>query len=89
MHKNFLQHKLKLKLGFREKDTKLILDTVLQTIKEIVDKENELKLKGFGTFKKVCVKKTIRRNPKTGEKIQVPARVKIKFVSSLIKEEEW
>lgn len=50
--------------------------TVLQ---KTLKKNNQVALKGFGTFKKVERKARMGVNPKTGEKVKIPAKSQAKF----------
>jgi len=55
------------------------VDAVFDTIIQTLGRGEEVAISGFGTFR--VVKRAARegRNPKTGEKIQIPASVKPKF----------
>lgn len=70
---------------FSEKigNTKVYAETVtkqlFESLKEYLEKEEEVKITDFGTFK---IKETPARNgvnPATGEKIQIPAKKKVVF----------
>lgn len=55
------------------------VDAVFDTIQRTMSRGEDVTITGFGTFR--VVKRAARegRNPKTGEKIQIPASVKPKF----------
>ncbi len=55
------------------------VDAVFDTIVKTMGRGEEVAITGFGTFR--VMKRAARegRNPKTGEKIQIPASVKPKF----------
>jgi len=60
----------------------MMLDTTFETISGSLKKGKEVKLVGFGTWKKVKRKARPGRNPQTGKKLTIPARNVIKFSSS-------
>lgn len=59
-----------------------IVDTVWDSIKGSLKKEEDVAISGFGTFKVKRTKARTGRNPKTGETIQIPAKKKIAFRAS-------
>lgn len=56
------------------KDAETALDTVISTIMAAIDKGETVKLSVFGTFSSKKQDACIRRNPRTGERINVPAK---------------
>jgi DNA-binding protein HU-beta len=56
-----------------------VVEAVFDTIVETMKKGEEVAVSGFGTFR--VAKRAARegRNPKTGEKIHIPASTKPKF----------
>lgn len=65
-----------------KRDSKIVLDAVVESIKIVLMETNKVSLSGFGTFSIVNRKARIARNPKTGEKINVPAKCVLKFKPS-------
>lgn len=67
------------KTAIAKKDAAEALSTVLEEITNTLAKGGEVVLTGFGSFK--VGKRAARegRNPKTGEKIQIPAMKTPKF----------
>ena len=61
------------KAGFTNKDAAIAYDAFVDTITECLKNGEKVQLVGFGTFevKKVDAKTGI--NPKTGEKVDIPA----------------
>ena len=62
-----------------KKDATIALETIIDTITKSLKKREDVTLTGFGTF---TVKKRAARqgvNPKTGEKISIPAMTVPKF----------
>jgi len=63
----------------------VIAEVVNATIEAMVDAlriDGKLTLKGFGTFSVVQRKAFTARNPRTGEKVKVPASKRVKFTAS-------
>lgn len=61
--------------GILRKDTAIIVDSFLETVKDSLIKGNHIELRGFGTFNLKTRKPRNGRNPKTGETVPVPERV--------------
>ena len=64
------------------KSTKLIINTMLNTIidPDTYNNDPSVILTGFGTFKIINVPACTRRNPSTGGTVECPEKNKIKFV---------
>lgn len=62
------------KSGLTQKDVKTALDATLAVVSDTLAQGDEVVLVGFGTFSVREQKARTARNPKTGEKIQVPAK---------------
>ena len=60
-------------------DAEMVLNTALDTIKKSVKKGEDVTLIGFGSFTKSKRKARTGINPKTGEKIKIPAKTVCKF----------
>jgi DNA-binding protein HU-beta len=69
------------KLELPSDTTEEVVREVLDTIVAHLGTGGEVRLSGFGTFK--TVKRAARegRNPRTGEKIQVPEQMVVRFVA--------
>ena len=65
--------------GVSKKDTKAVVDALLETVKESVKADAEIRLIGFGTFKKAHRNARTGRNPATGATIKIPAKKKVAF----------
>jgi DNA-binding protein HU-beta len=57
----------------------LMLDKTFDAIENSLKKGQEVRLVGFGTWKKARRKSRPGRNPQTGQKLTIPARNVIKF----------
>lgn len=70
------------KLGLSKKETANIVEVVLETIKDSLEKGQKIKIAGFGNF--IVRQKTARkgRNPKTGDEIEISRRKVVTFKPS-------
>ena len=67
------------KAGKSAKETTDLVNAMLDTVRESLEAGDDVRLVGFGAF---SVRSTAARtgvNPQTREKIQVPARQRVKF----------
>lgn len=65
--------------GLSKTDSGKAVDGVIEAITKSLKKEKEVRLVGFGTFAVTHRKATEGRNPRTGEKIKIPASKQPKF----------
>ena len=72
-----------LKAGISKKDTKSVIDSFAEIVKSSVGSDNEIRLIGFGTFKKVHRNERQGRNPQTGDVVTISASDKLGFKSSV------
>tara|TARA_B100001093_G_C26559095_1_gene897857 strand:+ start:490 stop:783 length:294 start_codon:yes stop_codon:yes gene_type:complete len=68
--------------NFLKKDLEKFTDIILKEIKETLKRGERVELRGFGIFSSKTQKARISRNPKTGEKINTPAKKTIHFKMS-------
>ena len=61
------------------KDTEATLDALIDTITQVLAKNEKLTLVGFGSFEVSKRAARTGRNPKTGEEIKIPASITPKF----------
>ena len=66
-----------------KKDAKAVIDALLSTVADEVKKDAEIRLIGFGTFKKAKRAARKGRNPQTGEEIEIAASESLSFKSSV------
>ncbi len=71
--------------GLTKVETEQLLNILLDTIKDALQKDEKVTLVGFGTFQTYTKKPTTGINPKTKEKINIPAKkvAKLKFSDSI------
>ena len=60
--------------NFLIRDLEKVVEIILKEIKETLKRGEGVELRNFGTFRVNIQKASIRRNPKTGEKISVPKK---------------
>ena len=65
--------------NFYKKDLEKFSEIILKEIKETLKRGERVELRGFGVFSTNVQKASIRRNPKSGEKVHVPQKRTIKW----------
>jgi integration host factor subunit beta len=60
------------------KESETIVETIFESIIEALQKGDKIEIRGFGSFRTRQRRGRVGRNPKTGEKVEVPAK-KIPF----------
>ena len=68
--------------NFLIRDLDKVVEIILKEIKETLKRGEGVELRNFGTFRVNIQKASIRRNPKTSEKISVPKKRTIKWKMS-------
>ena len=68
--------------NFLQKDLSKFIDIILNEIKRSLRRGDGLELRNFGTFRVRTQKASIRRNPKSGEKVAVPEKKVISWKMS-------
>ncbi len=68
--------------NFLNRDLSKLIDIILNEIKNSLKRNEGVELRGFGTFRTNIQKESIRRNPKTGVKVNVPKKRTIKWKMS-------
>ena len=81
--KSVLVDKVAEAAGVSKKDTKAVVDALLDTVKDSVSADAEIRLIGFGTFKKAHRNARTGRNPQTGAEIQIAPSDSLAFKSSV------
>ncbi|MCF7889744.1 HU family DNA-binding protein [Candidatus Bipolaricaulota bacterium] len=79
MNKGEFVDELSEKTGFTKKDSKKALDSMLEIITGALEEGDYVMFTGFGKFEPRARKATTRLNPRTGDEIEVPAKVVPKF----------
>ena len=68
--------------NFLTRDLNKIIDIIIKEIKESLNRGEGCEFRSFGSFRTNIQRASIRRNPKTGEKINVPKKRTIKWKMS-------
>ncbi|WP_440920569.1 HU family DNA-binding protein [Candidatus Pelagibacter sp.] len=68
--------------NFLTRDLNKVVDIILKEIKETLNRDERVEIRNFGTFRVNIQKASIRRNPKTGAKVNVPRKKTIKWKMS-------
>ena len=84
--KEYLAETINQKLGLPKSESLKLVASLFDTIAENLEKENIVKIPGFGTFKVRSKNSRIGRNPKTGVEAKITARKVVTYhVSDKIK----
>ena len=68
--------------NFLIRDLNKVIEIILSEIKNSLKRGDGVELRGFGNFRTNNQKESIRRNPKTGTKVNVPKKKTIKWKMS-------
>ena len=68
--------------NFLKKDLEKFFNIILNEIKQALNKNERVELRGFGAWSIHVQKARISRNPKTGTKVQTPEKKTIHFKMS-------
>ncbi|MBE0425379.1 MAG: integration host factor subunit beta [Nitrospirae bacterium] len=80
MTKSVLIEKVTERIGsLTRKQTEIVVETVFESIKEALIRGEKIEIRGFGNFKPKQRRARRARNPKTGEKVDVPAKRVLHF----------
>ena len=84
MNKTELKNAVAEDTGITKKEAGIMLNSVIECIKDGLAGDGKVPLVGFGTFSLAARKARTARNPKTGEAVDVPAKTVPKFKPSAI-----
>lgn len=79
MNKTDLVNEIAAKAGLNKADAKKALDACLESIEQALVNDDKVQLIGFGTFSVTEREARTGINPRTKEKIQIPATKVVKF----------
>lgn len=68
--------------GLTKRDVGVVVDLLLETISQALADRERIEIRGFGSFKVKTKRARIARNPRTGERVQVPEKVVPYFKAS-------
>ena len=70
--------------GFSKKESAEIVETVFDTMKEVLARGEKIKISGFGNFVVREKRSRMGRNPQTGESMEISARRVLTFRPSQV-----
>ncbi|MBF0623290.1 MAG: integration host factor subunit alpha [Magnetococcales bacterium] len=76
------------KIGLSKKESAAIVESVFEIIREQLEKGEAVKISGFGNFTTRNKRPRQGRNPKTGEEVEISARIVVTFKPSQILREK-
>ena len=82
MTKADLVEAIALGTGLSKKDTGVVVDLILANIGQALCDGDKVELRGFGSFKVKERRSRKARNPRTGESVEVPAKIVPYFKAS-------
>lgn len=94
MTKAVLVEKVATKINLTKKQTEVIVNTLFQSITDSLGEGDKVELRGFGSFRVRHRDARVGRNPKSGEKVEVPPK-KVPFFKAgkelreLVDEKDW
>lgn len=74
MTKADLVEKIASQADLSKKDSEVVVNTVFRSIVDALANGDKVELRGFGSFRTRKRKPRIGRNPKTGDKVDVPEK---------------
>ncbi len=60
--------------GLGRRDAEVVVETVFDNIVQALQADDKIEIRGFGSFHTRLRQGRVGRNPKTGEKVQVPPK---------------
>lgn len=65
--------------GLTLKQTEIVVETVFESIREALSKNEKIEIRGFGNFRLKERQPRKARNPKTGDSVEVPGKKAVRF----------
>ena len=88
MTKTQIVNEICLNSGLKKKEVSNIIDSFLDKIKESIDKDEQVEIRGFGTFYKALKKARKVHSPIAGRVLEVPEKTILAFRGSKETERE-
>lgn len=82
MNRSDLVNEIAAKAGLNKANAKAALDACLESIAQALANDDKVALLGFGTFSVQEKEARVGINPRTKEKIEIPARKVVRFKPS-------
>src|SRR6266852_3372192 len=61
-------------IGMTRKDSEIIVETIFDSVVKSLRSGDKIEIRGFGSFRTRQRKPRVGRNPKTGARVEVPAK---------------
>lgn len=74
MTKADLVEKIAAQVTLSKKDSEIVVNTVFRSIVDALANEDKVELRGFGSFRTRKRRSRVGRNPKTGDRVDVPEK---------------
>jgi integration host factor subunit beta len=74
MTKADLVEKIAVQVELSKKDSEIVVNTVFRSIIDALASGDKVELRGFGSFRTRDRRARIGRNPKTGDRVEVPEK---------------
>ncbi len=84
MTKADIVEKVYQKIGFSKKEASELVELVFNSLKEVLQRGDKVKISGFGNFVVRGKNERVGRNPQTGEQIKISARRVLTFRPSQV-----
>lgn len=81
MHKQELIKAIAADAGVTQTAATAMLKSFEHNVSKALAAGDEVKMVGFGTWRTIAQSARTGRNPKTGEEIKVPAKVRVSFIA--------
>jgi len=65
--------------GLTLKQTEIVVETVFDSIKDALSRNEKIEIRGFGNFRLKERQPRKARNPKTGDSVEVPSKMAVRF----------
>ena len=82
MNKADLVKRMEANTGLMRKDIEIIVNELFKEIKKALSENKRIELRNFGVFMNKQRKAKLARNPRTGEPVNIPARLVTVFKPS-------
>ena len=82
MTKALLARRIATRLNLNPAEALLAVHTILDSLTHTLQQGQKIELRGFGSFRVRSRKPRVGRNPKTGARVEVPAKTVVRFKPS-------
>lgn len=65
--------------GVKRADVQKVLDATAECIANELESGGDVRIAGLGTLRPAAAPERVCRNPRTGEPVQIPAGIRVKF----------